>query len=269
MRNATILVAAVLLAGCTAPVAPGGDDGGSPAASDGLSIALAAADSTVRPGSDVRVSLDLRNIGGHDADVSDIAWSGAPFMTADACTQQPSTGSIPQMAAPDRDGDAAGDSVSILYSCPYPSDALDPGVSDTFPVNANVSYTYRTVASTTVTIVPPAEFSGGAAASSSATGAPVTVRIDTPGTTTPPEDGSLTVPVTVRNVADGTAGEVSLSTSDGLSCPGTVSLINGRRTIECSLDTPGSVDVERSERLQITAAYSYWEVVSTTVRLAG
>ncbi len=269
-RTATagLLIAAVLVAGCTAlDTSPSGD--GVTTTSEGISLSLRSVESVVDPQDSVRVELSMENTGEQEASVTGLSWGGAPFMTASGCSQDRSVGDIPTLAPVDTGTGTAGDTISVLRTCPYPDGVgVDPGETDTFPATASVTYDYTTVSTASVTIVP--DDAAGGSASQSTTAGPLRVSMTLPAETTPPQDGTLRVPVMVENVGPGeVSGDITLdATPDALDCPSTVTLVGGSRSIECTLST-GDSGVERSERLRLQFDYAYEAEAATSVRISG
>lgn len=262
-----VLIAVVLAAGCTSIPTGGQSDGGvSVTQNDGLAVSLRPASATFGPGDDVRLELVLENTGEAAADVTGVSWGGAQFLTVDGCGQDRTSGAIPELAPVDRQAGTRGDRISVLRTCPHPSGiGLESGGTDTFPATASVTYTYTTVATGSVTVVP--EDPAGGNARMAVTAGPVQARVTAPAETT---GGSVRIPVTVTNTGDGevVGGTVTVSAEPGsFSCPD-AQLIAGERSIECTLDA-GTVAADSVVRLRLELSYGYTEDVETGVRLRG
>lgn len=289
--NRIALIAAVLIAvtvtGCT-------DSGDQPSnrttvsATDGLDITFRSIASTYLEDEELRAQMDLSNTGQAEATEISVDLSGSSVLGQHDIVQQP----VSRLRPTDPGTGETGGSTQAVWAAANSLD-LEQGETQSVSLSGTATYRYETRAQTAFDVVPRSAFDGATEpVTVDNTGAPVHAGLDM--TTPRPifvdrSENVMSVPVTIRNVGDGTVPavgfDVSLSnvgdqvTID--SCAGTepdefpvnVPLFEGgSREIICRLNMTELSDTLRFEStvpLDITLNYTYTEERSTRFTIEG
>ncbi len=299
------LVVVLLLAGCTA--APdGGTDGEESTRTtpnDGLTVQFEPVKSTFQENEVLQFRLSVANTGAAEASNIEASTFGSPFVDVSGRCPTPLVGDngiipsdigageppestdswqcVPPSAGTDYGGDTSGVNVGQQLI------DLSTGATDSYDAGLEVAYDYSTNASSRVTVTTPSRISSPSPVTTENDAGPVKAEINMQSPQTVRSDGTMDIPVTVRNVGDGetiggrfegkdvkvTVTCPQCSGGDGSSQTERINLVDGRRQVVVSLDgftLPEDADnLERSYPIDISLEYRYRERVSNRFTIGG
>lgn len=292
------IIAAVVLAGCTALPGQGGDDDDSDTRfritqDDGLTISFQSLQSSYFEDGQIVLDFSAQNTGQSVAENVEAKLFGASFLAGDDLSLSTST-----LRGVDREAQQAGGITTATYQTQNPVD-LREGETRSFPVGVRVAYDYNTSASAAFRVMPRDDFPGGSElVTTENTAGPVKANIEVQSpkpVSPPPNEDTVTVsiPVVVRNVAGGQVvtgisgdrGNLDMTLEFPLASPDTAEVTDcsGAGTNSTSFSFPRGRDqrqvvctAEISEdvfdtqlTLEADLDYTYFETTETTFRIEG
>lgn len=288
-----VLLAALVVAGCTSPL--GGDTGDDDepdfriTQNDGLSLSFRSLSQTYLEDGQIVLELTLQNTGQKEASGIQTELYGASFLIGTSPDRTPRS----TLAGVDRAAEQEGQTTSAIWRILNPVD-LDQGDTQPFPAGVRVLYDYATTATGAFRVVPREGFEGGSSRiTTENTAGPVkaTFTIDSPMPVSSPTGDTVevSIPVTVRNTGDGTVasnidgdtGEIWMNMSfpnagdlanvtdcGGSSGVHTFQLFDGQRDIICTASITEDVfDTQLTMAADLN--YTYFETQETTFRIEG
>lgn len=294
--SALFLLASIALAGCTA--LPGGGDGGDEqdgfqmTQSDGLTAQFRTLSTTYAEDGQIVLELSLQNTGQADATNIRTELYGASFLVGES----PSSAASSSLDPVDEAAEQPGERTTARWNIRNPVD-LAQGDTQDYPAGVRTLYNYSTTSTGSFRVVPREGFEGGSQQISTDNSAGplfASFKIDSPKPVSRPEGDrvSVSIPVLVRNVGDGTVAQHdSLSGTEGdvhmnVSFPNAGSVANieecgggstsahsfrlfdGQREVICTASI--STDVFDTQlNIEATFDYSYFETDETSFTIEG
>lgn len=208
----SMILLAVTVAGCLDSGGDGTNTTVRVTENDGLSATFRSLSATYLEDADIRLQMDIENTG--QAEAADIAvdLSGTGLISGNDLVQDPVT----RLRPVDPGSGEQGGSTTAVWTAPNELD-LEDGATQPVTVTGGLTYTYETTADASFNVVPRDAFEGDTdPVTAENTAAPVhaTVDLRTPHPVfTERSRNILDVPVTIRNVGDGDATDITFSAS--------------------------------------------------------
>lgn len=302
---AAVLVPIVLLAGCTAIGGDGGDSQQSTRVTpnDGLTVDFGPAKSEFPENEVLQFGVRVANTG--EADATNISTSlfGSPFLSAKRCPKplQGPNGII-QNDIQRSDQPQSTDN----WKCYPPAEKdnvstqlveLPVGATDSYNAGLEIAYNYTTEASTRLAVTTPSRIQSSSPGSTENSAAPVKATINIRSPQPVQTDGTLDIPITIRNVGDGKTippktvkgnmryggKEINVTVKGPLrgkkrssgryTATTTVSLVGGSRQVILPLQgftlPQNAENLRTSYPIEVTLQYRYRERVSRPFTVSG
>lgn len=275
---ALLLVIIVAAAGCTA--LEGGEDEEEEVRvtpTDGLSVSFQPSKRAFSENEVLRFDVQVQNTGRAEASAVTTDVFGNPFVdnSGDRCDPPLDDQIGDTLSRPIPANNQPGEEYNEEWRCD-PAAALDgfdlpDGADDTFTAGMKTEYDYETAAAAQVTVEEAGDIGSKRAVTTDNSAAPVKAKIAMKSPQAIREDGSLRIPVTIRNVGDGeivdkVEYEISTSSTDTTVTGGTT-LIGGSRQI---MEEIGGFDAAGSTYdIQIDLSYTYKERTTSEFTVEG
>lgn len=282
--SAVLLVAAITLTGCTALQGGGGGDTGTSGAdvsvtpSDGLTIDFSSAtpEYFVDDG-EATFTAKVENTGEGEATLQSMELFGASWAAGESAGI---SSDIPLVGV-EQANNLAGETYSTTFNPGLGSIALGRGQSDDYTVGLRTTYGYESETRSSLTVMETDLYRSEGRSqrqkmSNTVRGAPVRIRFT--GDTPFPERGdSISVPIRVSNVGDGSIqnDQITLTVrAEGIGAASDcdtrdVSLYQGDREFTCSVPVGSLTGPQKDVTVIATASYTYVEDDTTRVTVIG
>lgn len=270
----SILVAAILLAGCTGLPGGAGGNGEDATATQGLELSLQQLETFALETGSVTLQMEAENVGQATADGITATLSGPSYLAG-------SQASLDSLEGADVAAGQSGDSTLTEWTFSDLPD-VSQGEERVDDVEASVTYGYSTEGSIPVTLSEKAFVESSSEVAVEHTAGPLAVSTTFSSPVATGASNEHTVPITVENVGRGELdGDVEMSLQllnppsgvelTGECGDGTLTFsVAGTATRTCTLTSPdGGVPFETEVQIRTVSSYTYTQEVATTVTIRG